>query len=318
MASAPKYEVPEYVDETESKPKEPKAQENPSRNLDSMKGSPAPSSSDEEELDSEKKSSKKKPDVIRYHSLFEEPEEGSAEIITIYCRTRKTLKKAAGGATATAATAGVAALALGTTVVTGGFATPWIAAGTIGVGGSSYVVGGAVTGYLVNSRVMRFDFENYNEANEAFRQISTYKIMIRNGVVAQSMGKMRWVAELVGAAITDESEKGPGLLMDCVPEPYKRFNILRSPMTYGASKSRWRPWQKFNIKQYSTDYQETAEEKWKKISSMNSAVLFCGSGIEKTYGKKAYVNELIGWFILEQSLPAESKNHIKVADLDDF
>jgi len=257
--------------------------------------------------------------VIRYHSTQNNFEtENEVEVITIYCRSRKTLKKTAGGTTSALATAGGAALLFGTTVVTGGFATLGVAATTVGVGGTAYVAGGAITGYLVNPRVMRFDFLNYDEANEAFRQISTYKIMIRNGEIVQSMGKMRWVAELVGSAITDPSESGPGLTLASFPEPDQAFNIVRSPMTYGASKTRVKPWQKFNIKQYTTDYQETAEEKWKNISSMNSAVLLCGNEVMKTYGKKAYVNELIGWYALQDTLPAESKNKMKMEDLDDI
>jgi len=251
---------------------------------------------------------------IHKHTRFREIDGDEPEIITIYCRTRKTMKKAAGGTTTALATGGALALC----GITGGFAAPWVAMGTIGVGWTSAYAGSSVTGYLVNPRVMRFDFENYDEANEAFRQMSTYKVLLRNGEVAQSMGKMRWVAELIGAAVTDESERGPGLLLDSIPEPERRFNILRSPMTYGASKIRVKPWQSFNIKQYTTDYQETADEKWKKISSMNSAILLYNNNVEKTYGKKAYVNELIGWYVLSHTLPAESKNRLKIEDLDDI
>merc|ERR1719456_1691353 len=84
---------------------------------------------------------------IRQHRTFRDSaKENEVEKITIYCRTRKTVKKAVGGTTTMLATGGSLALC----GITGGLAAPWVAAGTIGVAGTSYVSGTLVTGLLVN------------------------------------------------------------------------------------------------------------------------------------------------------------------------
>jgi len=205
------------------------------------------------------------------------------EHVIVYCRTHRSKKVAVGGtAVATGAAAAGACLIAPWTL-------PFFAVSMAG-----NLAGSVATSYVVAPGVARLDFDTYEAANEEFRKISSYKIMIRDNKIAQSSGKIRWVCELAGVAFKT------GGLDRLNPLGGKQYNILRAPVAWG--KTHMNPFRSFDIKQYATTELERAEEKWANMSKMNAAIMMDGHQIWKTYGLESYVNELLGWLVTRRAV----------------